>query len=127
SRLFCTHALPQPWGQGHRPFHHFGCRDLLRADPGCGLCRDITPDIERYMDTPLIEFRDVTKRFGAITVLERINLKIYEGQITTIIGLSGGGKTVLLKHMIGLLKPDTGTILFRGKPFAEMKRREMRA
>jgi phospholipid/cholesterol/gamma-HCH transport system ATP-binding protein len=70
------------------------------------------------MDTPLIEFRDVTKRFGAITVLERINLKIYEGQITTIIGLSGGGKTVLLKHMIGLLKPDTGTILFRGKPIA---------
>ena len=33
------------------------------------------------MDTPLIEFRDVTKRFGAITVLERINLSIYEGQI----------------------------------------------
>ena len=76
------------------------------------------------MDTPLIEFKDITKRFGANTVLEGVNLKIYEGQITTIIGLSGGGKSVLLKHIIGLLKPDEGTILFKGKPFAEMKKRE---
>ena len=79
------------------------------------------------MDTPLIEFKDVTKRFGAKTVLEGVNLKIYEGQVTTIIGLSGGGKSVLLKHIIGLLKPDEGTILFRGKPFAEMKKRERNA
>ncbi len=73
------------------------------------------------MDTPLIEFRDVTKRFGTLTVLDRVNLKIYEGQITTIIGLSGGGKSVLLKHMIGLMKPDEGTILFRGEPISRMK------
>jgi phospholipid/cholesterol/gamma-HCH transport system ATP-binding protein len=78
------------------------------------------------MDTPLIEFRDVSKRFGSNTVLEGVNLKMYEGQVTTIIGLSGGGKSVLLKHIIGLLKPDEGTILFRGKPFAEMKKREMK-
>ena len=69
------------------------------------------------MDTPLIEFKDVTKRFGTKTVLDGVNLQIYEGQVTTIIGLSGGGKSVLLKHIIGLLKPDEGTILFRGKPF----------
>ncbi len=68
------------------------------------------------MDTPLIEFKDVTKRFGGRTVLEQVNLQIYEGQVTTIIGLSGSGKSVLLKHIIGLLKPDEGTIFFRGKP-----------
>ncbi len=79
------------------------------------------------MDTPLIEFKDVTKRFGTQIVLERVNLKIYEGQVTTIIGLSGGGKSVLLKHIVGLLKPDEGTILFRGKPFSEMKKHEMTA
>jgi phospholipid/cholesterol/gamma-HCH transport system ATP-binding protein len=79
------------------------------------------------MDTPLIEFKDVTKRFGSKTVLDSVNLKIYEGQVTTIIGLSGGGKSVLLKHIIGLLKPDGGTILFRGKPFAEMKKHERTA
>jgi phospholipid/cholesterol/gamma-HCH transport system ATP-binding protein len=79
------------------------------------------------MNTPLIEFKDVTKRFGSKTVLDSVNLKIYEGQVTTIIGLSGGGKSVLLKHIIGLLKPDEGTILFRGKPFSEMKRHEKNA
>jgi phospholipid/cholesterol/gamma-HCH transport system ATP-binding protein len=74
------------------------------------------------MDTPLIEFKDVTKRFGTRTVLDRINLQIYEGQITTIIGLSGGGKSVLLKHIIGLMKPDEGIILFRGQPVTQMKK-----
>ena len=77
------------------------------------------------MDTPLIEFKDVTKRFGGRTVLEQVNLQIYEGQVTTIIGLSGSGKSVLLKHIIGLLKPDEGTILFRGKPLSGMKKKEM--
>ncbi len=75
---------------------------------------------------PLIEFRNVTKRFGEKTVLDRINLKIYENEITTIIGKSGTGKTVLLKHIIGLLKPDEGVILFAGKPLGEMKKKEWR-
>ena len=68
------------------------------------------------MDTPLIEFRNVTKRFGDKTVLDKVNLNIYENQITTIIGKSGTGKSVLLKHIIGLLTPDEGAILFHGKP-----------
>ena len=79
------------------------------------------------MDTPLIEFKDVTKRFGSRTVFDRVNLQIYEGQVTTIIGLSGSGKSVLLKHIIGLLKPDAGTILFRGKPLDRMKKKERKA
>ncbi|MCX5838513.1 MAG: ATP-binding cassette domain-containing protein [Deltaproteobacteria bacterium] len=79
------------------------------------------------MESPLIEFKDVTKRFGDRSVLERVNLQIYEGQITTIIGLSGSGKSVLLKHIIGLLKPDEGTILFKGRPLSEMKKSESAA
>ena len=79
------------------------------------------------MDTPLIEFKNVTKRFGRRTILEGVNLKIYEGEVTTIIGLSGGGKTVLLKHIIGLIKPDEGTILFRGKPLNGMSKSEVDA
>jgi phospholipid/cholesterol/gamma-HCH transport system ATP-binding protein len=79
------------------------------------------------METPLIEFKNVTKRFGKRTILENLNLQIYEGQVTTIIGLSGGGKTVLLKHIIGLLKPDEGTILFRGKALGGMGKSEMDA
>jgi phospholipid/cholesterol/gamma-HCH transport system ATP-binding protein len=79
------------------------------------------------MSNPLIEFKDVTKRFGSRTILDRINLKIYEGEVTTIIGLSGSGKSVLLKHIIGLLKPDEGTILFQGKPLLDMNRSESAA
>ncbi|HOE18347.1 MAG TPA: ATP-binding cassette domain-containing protein [Syntrophorhabdaceae bacterium] len=73
---------------------------------------------------PLIEFRNVTKRFGDKTVLDNLSVKIYENQITTIIGKSGTGKSVLLKHIIGLLKPDEGTILFQGKPVDKMKKGE---
>jgi len=74
--------------------------------------------------TPLIEFRNVTKRFGGNTVLDGANLNIYENEISTIIGKSGTGKSVLLKHIIGLLEPDEGSILFKGKPIEEMSRKE---
>ena len=69
----------------------------------------------------------MTKRFGEKTVLDKVNLSIYENQITTIIGKSGTGKSVLLKHIIGLLKPDEGTILFQGKPVDKMKKSEWEA
>jgi len=76
------------------------------------------------MEIPLIEFRDVTKRFDEKTILDKMNLLIYEKQITTIIGKSGSGKSVLLKHIIGLLSPDEGSILFRGRPVHKMKKSE---
>jgi phospholipid/cholesterol/gamma-HCH transport system ATP-binding protein len=66
--------------------------------------------------SPIIEFKNVTKRFDERTILDRINLQIYEGDVTTIIGKSGEGKSVLLKHIIGLLRPDEGSVLFRGRP-----------
>ena len=73
---------------------------------------------------PLIEFSNVTKRFGDRIVLDKVNVSIYENEITTVIGKSGTGKSVLLKHMIGLLAPDEGTVLFEGRPMAAMKKRE---
>lgn len=76
------------------------------------------------MKAPLIEFRDVTKSFGENNVLNKVNLKVFENEITTIIGKSGTGKSVLLKHIIGLLVPDEGTIFFKGKPINGMKHRE---
>jgi len=77
------------------------------------------------MDAPLIEFRNVTKRFGSRTILDRVSLEVRDGQTTTIIGKSGTGKSVLLKHMMGLLDPTEGEILFRGKPIDRMSRREL--
>ena len=76
------------------------------------------------METPLIEFRGITKRFAGKTILDKADLSIYENQITTIIGKSGSGKSVLIKHIIGLLSPDEGSILFRGRPVHEMKKKE---
>src|SRR5512143_2916773 len=76
------------------------------------------------MEMSLIEFRGVVKRFTDKTVLDRADLKIYENQITTIIGKSGSGKSVLLKHIVGLISPDQGTILFRGKPVNEMSKKD---
>ncbi len=78
------------------------------------------------MAQPFIEFKDVSKSFGSLHVLDRVNLKIYSGEITSIIGKSGVGKSVLLKHIIGLLKPDAGQILINGKPLSEFTRSEWR-
>ena len=75
-------------------------------------------------NSPIIEFRNVTKRFDGRTILDRINLQINEGDVTTLIGKSGEGKSVLLKHIIGLLRPDEGSILFRGQPIEKMSRKE---
>ena len=79
------------------------------------------------MNPPIIEFKNVTKRFGQKTILDRVNLQIPEGDVTTIIGKSGEGKSVLLKHIIGLLKPEEGSVLFRGQPIEKMKRKEWNA
>ena len=73
---------------------------------------------------PLIEFKGVSKTFGTRNILNRIDFSIYEGEVTTLIGLSGTGKSVTLKHIIGMLKPDEGQILYRGKPIDKMSKRE---
>lgn len=77
------------------------------------------------MGEQLIEFRNVTKRFGERTILDMVNLEVRDGEVSTIIGKSGTGKSVLLKHMIGLLAPSEGEILFRGRPVESMNRKEL--
>ena len=61
---------------------------------------------------PLIELRQVIKTLGNKPVLDGINLKIYRGEITAIIGKSGSGKSVLLKHVVGLFEPDSGDVFY---------------
>jgi phospholipid/cholesterol/gamma-HCH transport system ATP-binding protein len=76
------------------------------------------------MKNPLIEFQKVSKRFNNHVALDQVDLTIYEGEISTVIGKSGSGKSVLLKHIIGLLTPDEGSILFRGQPIQKMSKSE---
>ncbi len=79
------------------------------------------------MSAPLIQFENVHKAFGDNVVLKDVNLSIHNGQITTIIGKSGTGKSVLIKHIIGLLTPDAGKILLEGRPLHQLSKRERRA
>jgi len=72
------------------------------------------------MTTPLIEFKKVTKRFNDKAVLDQIDLEVYPGEVTTLIGKSGVGKSVTLKLIIGLLKPDQGDIFYKGKNMKAM-------
>jgi phospholipid/cholesterol/gamma-HCH transport system ATP-binding protein len=64
---------------------------------------------------PIIELRKISKRFGPHVVLDGIDLSIEEGQGLVIIGASGSGKSVMLKHIVGLLKPDKGEVWFDGQ------------
>ena len=79
------------------------------------------------MTTPLIRFEKVKKAFNGNLVLDAIDLDIFQGEITTIIGKSGGGKSVLLKHIIGLLQPDSGNIYINGEHLATMKNAQRRS
>jgi phospholipid/cholesterol/gamma-HCH transport system ATP-binding protein len=65
--------------------------------------------------TPMISVRDLYKSFGAHEVLSGINLDVEEGTTCVILGGSGSGKTVLMKHVIGLLKPDRGQVFVDGE------------
>jgi phospholipid/cholesterol/gamma-HCH transport system ATP-binding protein len=78
------------------------------------------------MDIPLIEFQKVYKGFDDLAVLKGVDLSIYRGQVTTIVGKSGSGKSVLLKHIIGLLIPDQGRILWEGRPLDDHSKAERR-
>src|SRR6059058_508922 len=73
----------------------------------------------------LIELRDVSKRFGRLIVLRHLDLSIEEGQSIVIIGASGTGKSVLLKHIVGLLTPDQGEVWFDGQRIDTMPERQL--
>jgi len=67
---------------------------------------------------PDIEILDVTKRFGAVTAVDRMNLRIARGEFYSFLGPSGCGKTTTLRMIAGFEQPDTGEILLEGRPIA---------
>ncbi len=78
-------------------------------------------------ETPLIQLRNITKAFGGRTILKNASLDIRRNEITAIIGKSGGGKSVLVKHIIGLIEADSGEIVFDGQAYSTMNRRQFSA
>ncbi|MEM9668452.1 MAG: ATP-binding cassette domain-containing protein [Pseudomonadota bacterium] len=80
--------------------------------------------------TAILELKDVEKSFGANDVLRSVNLSVARGQSLVIIGGSGSGKSVMLKTALGLIRPDSGQIIFDGKDVTHNKgaaREAMRA
>ena len=66
--------------------------------------------------TPILELKGVNKSFGAVQVLHSVDLKIYPGQVTALVGDNGAGKSTLVKCVAGIYGIDTGEYLFEGKP-----------
>ncbi|MGN6553137.1 MAG: ABC transporter ATP-binding protein [Verrucomicrobiota bacterium] len=73
----------------------------------------------------MIEVRDLKKSFDSNCILDGVTFGIEAGESVVIIGRSGGGKSVLLKHLIGLLTPDSGEVLIDGKNIACLNEREL--
>ena len=74
---------------------------------------------------PMIEIKDLYKSFGGQMVLGGVSLKMFPGTTTVILGGSGSGKTVLMKHIIGLLKPDSGEVWVDGVEITKLKGRDL--
>jgi phospholipid/cholesterol/gamma-HCH transport system ATP-binding protein len=74
---------------------------------------------------PMIEIRDLHKAFNGFQVLKGVSLTIAEGTTMVVLGGSGSGKTVLMKHIMGLLKPDSGEVIVDGEDVSRMDRQKL--
>lgn len=73
----------------------------------------------------MIEIKQLFKNFGSKKVLQGVNLNIEKGETLVIIGRSGCGKSVLIKHIVGLLQPDSGYVKVEGKNVSELAAKEL--
>lgn len=71
--------------------------------------------------TPAVELRHVSKAFGDLRVLDNVSLAVAAGRAVCILGRSGTGKSVTLKHIVGLLAPDSGQVLVEGEDITPLK------
>ncbi len=74
---------------------------------------------------PIITIRNLRKSFKRNQVLDGLDLDIHRGETHVVIGRSGCGKSVLLKHMTGLMKPDSGQILFQSEDITDFNRKKL--
>ena len=79
------------------------------------------------MEEPIIAVRDLTVRYGNQGVLDRVNLDIARGEVMVLLGGSGSGKTTMLRHIIGLQRPDAGSVLVQGVDINRCSARELKA
>jgi len=85
----------------------------------------VPPGAITSMKEHVIEIVDVHKSFNANHVLRGVSLTVFKGESMVVIGGSGSGKSVLLKHIIGILRPDTGKVLIKGVDLTTLSEREL--
>lgn len=84
-----------------------------------------TPERRRHPRDVFIEFQNVHKAYGPKTVLRGASLKILRGEVMIILGGSGTGKSVTLRHMLGLERPDSGRVLIDGEDITDLSEEEL--
>ena len=72
-----------------------------------------------------IELRDVHRAFGKNQVLQGLDLEVLDGETLSVIGFSGAGKSVVLKHIVGLIRPDSGDVVVDGRNLSELDLQEL--
>jgi phospholipid/cholesterol/gamma-HCH transport system ATP-binding protein len=85
----------------------------------------IKPPLGSSKSSPMIAVRGLMKKFGEQEILRGIDLEVATGETLAIIGRSGGGKSVLLKHIVGLMEPDAGEIWIQGQDIIRMSERQL--
>ena len=90
-----------------------------RAEP-----RDMN-DRRQYARDPFVEFHDVHKAYGAKQVLRGADLQVFRGEVLVILGGSGTGKSVTLRHMLGLEAPDAGRIIVEEEDITDLPEEEL--
>src|SRR5215475_9863033 len=109
--------------RGRRPGHDRSRRLFVDFDPHHKFFPDHSPG--SIIPMTMIETRNVKKSFGALQVLRGVSFKIEKGEAVTIIGVSGGGKSILLKHLIGLISPDEGEVLIANEDIDCLNERQL--
>ena len=84
-----------------------------------------TPERRRQTRDVFVEFRDVRKSYGSKQVLKGVNLKVYRGEVMVILGGSGSGKSVTLRHMLGLEAPDSGRVIVEDEDITDLPEEEL--
>jgi len=77
------------------------------------------------MSAPLLEVRDLVQKIGGQEILRGVSIEVQEGETLVLLGKSGGGKSVFLRHLIGLMHPISGSIVFEGREITSLSEREM--
>src|SRR6266571_3162553 len=84
-----------------------------------------TPERRRHVREPFVEFHEVHKAYGPKSVLRGASLKVFRAEVMVILGGSGSGKSVTLRHMLGLEAPDAGRVIVEEEDITDLPEEEL--